>query len=154
MAGKIRGAIPVQLTEHLVELRDGSDEHPITLPNLKRVISEGVPRIVVMLADGQLAYWDITAFAGEQRLVIQDGLAKFVDDYSSDLFSGAICDTDCNGVDNALGVREIVHNCPGKPPKTMYQICRIPKCCCSGADASIECDDDFTSLGFDIPDLS
>jgi hypothetical protein len=149
MSDKIRGAIPVQLTENQVELRDGSDAHPILLPNLKRITTEGVPRIVIMLADGQLAYWDISAFAGEKRLVTENGLAKFVDDYSSDLFSGEICEAECDGVDAALGVRVITHTCPGKPAKTMYQMVRIPKCCCDLED--LDCGDCETSLGFPVP---
>lgn len=150
MEGKIRGAIPVQLTENLTELRDGSDEHPIVLPNLKRVTSEGVPRILVMLADGQIAYWDVAAFGSDKKLVTKDGVAKFVDDYSSDLFSGEICESSCNDIDAGVGLRAIPVNCPGKPPRVMYQIVRTPKCCCTMDD--ISCEGDCTSLlGFEIP---
>jgi hypothetical protein len=150
MDGKIRSAIPVQLTENLVELRDGSDAHPLTLPNLKGITSESVPRILIMLPDGQIAYWDMAAFAGHKRLVIENGSAKFVDDYSSDLFSGEICEGTCDDIDAGLGVRLITHNCPGKPPKTMYQLVRTPKCCCTLDE--LQCSGEAcTSLGFTIP---
>jgi hypothetical protein len=149
MSDKVRNAIPVQLTENTVELRDGSDLHPILLPNLKKVTSEGVPSILVMLADGQIAAWNISAFAGEKKLVTKNGQAMFVDDYSSDLFSGEICEGQCDEVDASIGVRVITHNCPGKPPKTMYQMIRIPKCCCTLDE--LQCSGgDCTSLGFPV----
>lgn len=150
MASKIRGgAIPIQLTENQVELRDGSDEHPIKLPNLKKISTEGVPGIVVLLADGQLAYWDISSFASQMKLVTENGTAKFVDDVSSDMFSGTLCESDCDGADAAVGVRTIQRNCPGKPPKTMFQLVRIPKCCCTLDDIACE-GGDCTSLGFNL----
>ena len=136
---RIRGAIPIQLTENLAELRDGSIEYPIVLPNLQKSNAEFVGEILIRLPDGTIAAWDLGNFLGLRKLSLTNGLATFSNDYSSDLFSGEICEADCSGVESALGVKRIVKTCVGQPDTIMYQLCRIPVGC-TPDQASGNCD--------------
>jgi hypothetical protein len=142
LTGKMRvrgGAIPVQLTENKVELRDGSVDYPIVLPNLQKSNAAFVAEILIRLPDGTIAAWDLGNFLGEKKLTLVDGQATFNNDYSSHLFSGEICEEDCSGVESALGVKRIVKVCVGQPDTIMYQICRIPVGC-STDEAAQTCD--------------
>ena len=142
LTGKMRvrgGAIPIQLTENKVELRDGSVDYPITLPNLQKSNATSVGEILIRLPDGTIAAWDLGNFLGQRKLSLIDGYATFNNDYSSDLFSGEICEADCNGVESALGVKKIVKVCVGQPDTIMYQLCRIPVGC-TPDQASDNCD--------------
>lgn len=128
-------AIPVQINENTVELKDGSIDAPIYLQNLKKTNTPAVAELLVRLSDGSIAAWDIGNVNGEKILVIKDGQITAQDKYSSDLFDGSICEeTDCSNVDSTLGVKQRVVVCPGQPDKVMWQICRIPKCCCTAED--------------------
>lgn len=138
------GAIPIQLTENKAELRDGSVEYPIALPNLQKSNAEFVGEILIRLPDGTIAAWDLGNFLGTRKLSLIEGLATFNSDYSSDIFSGSICEEDCSGVESALGVKRIVKVCPGQPDTIMYQLCRIPVGCTPDAAAG-DCED-LTSI--------
>ena len=131
-------SILVQLTENKVEHRDGSDEYPIILTGLKKYNGETVSELVIRLADGSLATWNIGNFSGRKKLVLDNGSLKLVDDLLSDLFAGAICEGTCNDIDAGLGVKTILDNsCIGKPPVVRYQIVRVPKCCCAETAAEV-----------------
>ncbi len=123
-------SIPVQLTEELTELRDGSTEFPIKLPAMQKYIGEAIPKLVGMLPDGTLVAWDFGYFSGRKKFVLEAGQMTMAGDYASDLFDQPICEAACDEVVGSIGYKALIETCPGQPPKTVYQICRIPACCC------------------------
>ena len=133
------GSIPVQLTENTVELRDGSLDLPIVLQNLQKSNTPTVGEIMIRLPDGTLAAWDVSAFIGKKKLILQNGSLVFTDDYSSDFFSGAICEANCAEIDALLGVKRVVTSCPGEPDKIMYQICRVALDCGFDGSTDVAC---------------
>lgn len=125
-------SIPIQLTDKLLELRDGSVNNPIVLPALQKSKESGVPSIVGILADGTLVAWHASNFANKSKIVIRDGLFTVVDDVSSDLFDSALCEETCDLVEGAIGYKRIISRCKGKPDKVRYQLFRIPVDCSDG----------------------
>jgi len=130
------GAIPIQLTENTVELRDGSIGSPIVLQKLQKSNAASVGELMIRLPDGTLAAWDVSAFIGKKKLILQNGSLVFTDDYSSDFFSGAICAANCSEIDALLGVKQVITTCPGEPDKIMYQVCRVALDC--GFEGSVD----------------
>jgi hypothetical protein len=135
-------ALVVQSTENLAELIDGSEHHPLRLPNLQKVIASGIAEILVRLPDGTIGALNFGQYTGgRKKLSIIDGVLTPEDDYLSDLFSGEICEADCSDIESALGVKQIVDTCVGEPDTIRYQLCRIPTCCCEGETAAETCID-------------
>lgn len=132
-------SIPIQLTDDVTELRDGSEEFPIKLPAMQAFVGEAIPAIVGILPDGTLVAWKAGYFSGRKKLVLDGSTFKLTGDYLSDLFDQPICEADCNEIDGALGYKAVTTSCPGEPSKTVYQVCRIPTCCCAGGAADPEC---------------
>ena len=133
-------SIPVQLTENNVELRDGSEAYPLRFPALQKHNTEAIPALVGILPDGTLVAWNFGYFSGRKKFVLENGTMKLVGDYLSDLFDQPVCEADCGEVAGALGYKVITQNCIGEPTKEVYQVCRIPSCCCEDAPAE-SCDD-------------
>lgn len=128
-------AIPIQLNGKLVELRNGSLDYPIKLEQLQSHNGPSVPFLLAALADGTIVKWSAAAIGkNDQKLITKDGVFTHANDYISDLLDGAICEADCDEVESTLGVKTITHRCLGQPDRVMYQLCRIPRCCCTEED--------------------
>ena len=122
-------SIPIQLTETSVELRDGSPQFPISLPALEKSNAQSVGSLLIQDAAGQIKSWAIAAFNGRKRLVALDGSLQLVPDYSSDMFTGAMCPGTCEDVDGIIGYKDIVITCPGQPDIPAVQLFKLPGCC-------------------------
>jgi len=126
-------SIPIQLTDDLIEHRDGSEAFPIKLPAMQKYVGESLPKLIGMLPDGTLVAWDFGYFSGRKKFVLNAGQITMSGDYGSDLLDNPICEAACSEIEGAIGYKATTESCPGQPDKTVYQLCRIPACCCEGA---------------------
>jgi hypothetical protein len=133
-------SIPVQLTDELVELRDGSSEFPIKLPAMQKHVGESLPKLLGMLPDGTVVAWDFGYFSGRKKFILEAGQIKMTGDYASDLFDQPMCTANCDEIVGAIGYKVITETCIGQPSKEVYQLCRIPACCCPESEAE-DCGD-------------
>jgi len=123
--------IPIQLTEKLVEIRDGSAKYPISLPGLQKSNEKSMSALIGISPDGTLVAWSFKNFPGKKKLTLINGLLTLSDDLGSDLLAGTICaESNCNAIDGMLGFKTILQTCPGEPDRIVTQICAAPKCCC------------------------
>lgn len=122
-------SIPIQLTEKSVELRDGSSRFPISLPALQKSNEVSVPFLLTQDASGDIKSWALANFNGRKRLVVIDGALTLLEDYSTDLFTGAMCSGTCADVDGIIGYKEIILKCPGQPDVPAVQLIKLPGCC-------------------------
>lgn len=130
-------SIPIQLTDDVIEHRDGSDAFPIKLPAMQKYTGTALPKLLGMLPDGTIVAWDFGYFAGRKKFVLDGGQITMSGDYGSDLLDQPICSAACAEISGAIGYKAIIESCIGQPDKTVYQLCRIPACCCETSPAEV-----------------
>lgn len=136
-------AIPVQLKNGTVELRDGSSRKPIPLENIQKLESECITGLLFVKSDGSLSKWVPPQQCGEYKLKIVDGKICVKEDTMPSTMPADICVSDCDEIDYILGVKMTTLYCKGGKTRQVAQIKAVPKCCCTAEEIS-----SITSGGF------
>lgn len=121
-------AIPIQLTDGKVELRDGSAEFPIELPNIKTQTGGSVSKILYRDASGAIVNWvPETGSCLDHKLIFRDGSLTFVPDCLPPILCADICAvTSCSEFDYLLGLREAEINC-GDETIPVLVLVKVPR---------------------------
>lgn len=121
-------AIPVQLSSGRVELRDGSDQFPIELPNIKTQTGGSVNRILFRDSSGAIVNWlPIAINCLDHKMIFRDGSFTFVPDCLPSIMCVDACEiTACDEFDYILGLREFELECEDETI-TILKLVKIPK---------------------------
>lgn len=129
-------AIPIQLNEKEVALRDGSADKPIQLPCLQKSSSKVVPSLIFQQADGSIARWEAPQECGTFKMSIVNGMFSITEDTIPHIIPSDICKTTCDNIDYLLGVKMTEIACPGHATKVMMQLMAVPKYACQDEPTS------------------
>lgn len=135
--GMAANGLPIVGADSRVAIKDGSFANPIILPAIAEYAGPNVPALLIQMPNGMIAKWTAASLGCNKKIIVQNGMWAVVDDFAIDLYQGNICAASCAQVTSALGVKEVTVSCPGQDDRTVWQLCRIPTCCCAESPAEI-----------------
>lgn len=121
-------AIPVQLSPTSIELRDGSAEFPIPLPNIKTQTGGSIYRILYRDTGGNIVNWfPENESCLNHKLIFNGSSFSFVPDCLPSILCADVCDAEtCADYDYVLGLREFEIECD-EETITLLKLVKIPK---------------------------
>lgn len=122
------GAIPFQVSENEIELRDGSQSHPISLPGIQANANLSAATLLTQMPDGTFQAWKASLLSGKKKLVAYDGSFILEEDVHGDLFTDQMCSANCADLDGVIGYRDVTVRCEGQPDYNAVQIFKVPLC--------------------------
>lgn len=120
-------SIPFITSSGSVELRDGSKEFPIELPNLQSRNNASVEALLTKGPSGELCYYKPIPNCIDQKVVSRDGLFLLSPDVVSQFINDDLCEVSSHEeFDYFIGAKEITVDCGGSPT-TLLRMVKIPK---------------------------